>query len=57
LARLPVVEFLQHGTPTQLAAAVAGQAAALAYADAFFVTGVLAILVTPGVLILSRKRS
>lgn len=56
LARLPVVQFLQHGTPAQLAAAVAGQAAALAYADTFFVTGVLALLVTPGALLLARRR-
>ncbi|HEY1867166.1 MAG TPA: DHA2 family efflux MFS transporter permease subunit [Candidatus Cybelea sp.] len=56
LARLPVVQFLQHGTPAQLAAAVAAQAAALAYADAFLVTGVLALLVTPGALLLARRR-
>ncbi|MFY9720858.1 MAG: MFS transporter, partial [Candidatus Cybelea sp.] len=57
LSRLPVVQFLQHGTPSELASAVAAQAAALSYADAFFVTGVLALLVTPGVLILTQKRS
>jgi DHA2 family multidrug resistance protein len=56
LSRLPVVQFLQHGTPAQLAAAVTAQAAALAYADAFFVTGVLALLVAPGALLLARKR-
>jgi hypothetical protein len=56
LARLPVVQFLQHGTPAQLAAEVAQQAAALAYADAFFVTGVLALLVVPGSLLLARRR-
>jgi MFS transporter, DHA2 family, multidrug resistance protein len=57
LSRLPVMQFLQHGTPSQLASAVVAQAAALSYADAFFVTGVLALLVTPGVLILAQKRS
>ena len=57
LARLPIVQFLQHGSPAQLAAAVTGQAAALAYADAFIVTGVLALFVTPGVLLLARKRA
>ena len=57
LGRLPVVQFLQHGTPTQLAAAVAGQAAALSYADAFLVTGVLALFITPGVLLLARKQT
>ncbi len=57
LSRLPIAQFLQHGTPAQLAAAVAGQAAALSYADAFIVTGVLALLVTPGVLLLARKRT
>ena len=56
LARLPVVQFLQHGSPAQLAAAVAGQAAALAYADAFIVTGVLALIITPGALLLARRR-
>jgi DHA2 family multidrug resistance protein len=56
LSRLPVVQFLQHGTPAQLAASVADQAAALAYADAFFVTGVLALLITPGALLLTRRR-
>ncbi len=56
LSRLPVVAFLQHGTPAQLAASVAEQAAALAYADAFFVTGVLALLITPGTMFLARRR-
>jgi DHA2 family multidrug resistance protein len=57
LSRLPVVQFLQHGTPAQLAAEVTAQAAALAYADAFFVTGVLALVIAPGALLLARKRS
>ena len=57
LSRLPVAQFLQHGTPAQLAAAITGQAAALSYADAFLVTGVLALVVTPGVLLLARKHS
>ncbi len=56
LSRLPVVQFLQHGTPVQLAAAVVDQASALAYADAFFVTGVLALIITPGALLLARRR-
>jgi MFS transporter, DHA2 family, multidrug resistance protein len=57
LSRLPVVQFLQHATPQQLAAVVASQAAVLAYDDAFFVTGVLALLVTPSVLLLARNRT
>ncbi|MGA8796799.1 MAG: DHA2 family efflux MFS transporter permease subunit [Candidatus Cybelea sp.] len=57
LSRLPVAQFLQHGTTAQLATAIAGQAAALSYADAFLVTGVLALVVTPGVLLLARKHS
>jgi DHA2 family multidrug resistance protein len=57
LSRLPVADFLQHGSPTQLAALVASQSAALAFADAFFVVGVLALFVTPGVLLLARKRT
>jgi MFS transporter, DHA2 family, multidrug resistance protein len=58
LARLPVAQFMQRGgTPAQLAAAVAAQAAALSYADAFVVTGVLALFVTPGVLLLARRRT
>ncbi len=57
LSRLPVVQFLQHGTPQQLAASVASQAVVLAYDDAFFITGVLALLVTPSVLLLARKRT
>jgi MFS transporter, DHA2 family, multidrug resistance protein len=56
LSRLPIAQFLQHGTPVQLAALVSDQAAALAYADAFFVTGVLALLITPGALLLARRR-
>ena len=56
LSRLPVVQFLQHGTPAQLAAAVVDQASALAYADAFFVTGVLALIITPGAFFLARKK-
>jgi MFS transporter, DHA2 family, multidrug resistance protein len=53
LARQPVVAFLQHGTIGKLAAAVAAQAAALSYADAFVAVGVLALFVTPGVLLLA----
>lgn len=56
LSRLPVVDYLQHGTPAQLAGAVVEQASALAYADAFFVTGVLALIITPGALLLARRR-
>jgi MFS transporter, DHA2 family, multidrug resistance protein len=57
LAKLPVAQFLQHGSATQLAAAVQTQAEALSYADAFLVTGVLALLATPSVLLLARKRT
>lgn len=57
LSRLPVTQFLQHGSPAQLAAQVNDQAAALAYGDTFFVTGVLALLITPGALLLTRRRS
>ncbi len=57
LSRLPVVDYLQHGTPAQLAGAVVAQASALAYADAFFVTGVLALIITPGALLLARRRA
>jgi MFS transporter, DHA2 family, multidrug resistance protein len=57
LEKLPVVQFLQHGTPAQLAAAVNAQAAALSYADTFLVTGVLALLAAPSVLLLARKRT
>ncbi len=55
LSRLPVAQFLQHATPQALAGMVASQAAVLAYDDAFFITGVLALLVTPTVLLLARK--
>jgi MFS transporter, DHA2 family, multidrug resistance protein len=55
LSRLPVAEFLQHAGQSQLAALVAAQASALAYADAFLVTGVLALLITPGVFLLRRR--
>jgi MFS transporter, DHA2 family, multidrug resistance protein len=55
LSRLPVAEFLQHGSRSQLAAAIGAQAAALSYADAFLVTGVLALLITPGVFLLRRR--
>jgi len=55
---LPVAQFLQqHGSLAQLAASVAEQAAALAYADAFVVTGVLALLIAPGALLLARRRT
>jgi MFS transporter, DHA2 family, multidrug resistance protein len=57
LASLPVVQFLQHGSPAQLAEQVIAQAAALSYADAFLVTGVLAFLAIPSVLLLARKRT
>ncbi len=57
LSRLPVAQFLQNGSREQLAAAVAAQAGALAYADAFFITGVLALLIAPGALLLARRRA
>ncbi len=55
LSRLPVADLVQHGGLAQLAATVAAQAAALSYADMFLVTGVAALLVTPGVLLLARR--
>ena len=57
LEKLPVAQFLQHAGPQQLAAAVSAQAAALSYADTFLVTGVLALLAAPSVLLLARKRT
>ena len=57
LSRLPVADFLQHAGRTVLASSVVEQAAALAYADTFLVTGALALLITPGVLLLARKRA
>ena len=59
LSRLPVAQFLQqqHGSLAQLAASVAEQAAALAYADAFVLTGVLALMIAPGALLLARRRT
>jgi MFS transporter, DHA2 family, multidrug resistance protein len=59
LSRLPVAQFLQqqHGSLAQLAANVGEQAAALAYADAFVLTGMLALLVAPGALLLARRRA
>jgi DHA2 family multidrug resistance protein len=56
LSRLPVAEFLQKGSRAALASVVAAQSSALAYADAFFIAGALAILVSPAVLLLARKR-
>jgi len=56
LSSQAVVKFLEHGTPAQLAAIVEAQAGALAYADAFLVTGMVALLAMPGVLLLARKR-
>ena len=55
LSRMPVADFVQHGGLGQLAATVEAQAAALSYADAFVVTGIAALLVTPGVLLLSKR--
>ncbi|MBV8197925.1 MAG: hypothetical protein JO263_07305, partial [Candidatus Eremiobacteraeota bacterium] len=57
LQNLPLMQFLQHGTPQQLAAAVTAQAAALSYADTFILTGVLALVAAPSVLFLARKRT
>jgi hypothetical protein len=56
LSRLPVEQFVQHGSLAQLAATVQAQAAALSYADAFLLTGVAALFVTPGVLLLARRQ-
>ncbi len=57
LARNPVVQFLQQHTVAQLESVVGAQAASLSYADAFLVTGVLALVATPGVFLLARKRT
>lgn len=57
ISRLPVAQFLQHASPAQLSAAISAQAAALSYADAFLITGVLALLATPTALLLARKRT
>ena len=57
LSRLPVEQFLQQGSRAALAATIAAQSAALAYADAFVVAGVFALLVSPAVLLLSRKKA
>jgi MFS transporter, DHA2 family, multidrug resistance protein len=57
LSRLPVAQFLQHGSLAQLAATVAAQSAALAYADAFVLTGVLALVIAPGALLLARRKA
>ena len=58
LSRLPVIEFLQHGSIAQLPQAQSSaQAAALAYADAFLVTGVLALVATPSVFLLARRKT
>jgi MFS transporter, DHA2 family, multidrug resistance protein len=57
LSRIPVADFLQHAGRTVLASSVVEQATALSYADAFLVTGALALLITPGVLLLARKRA
>jgi DHA2 family multidrug resistance protein len=57
ISRLPVAQFLQHGSREQLAALVVAQSAALSYADAFFVTGVLALVIAPGALLLARRHA
>jgi MFS transporter, DHA2 family, multidrug resistance protein len=58
LNRLPVVNFLHDGhSLKELAGIVESQAAALAYADAFLITGALAILVAPLVLLLKRRKT
>ena len=57
LSRLPVAQFLQHGGPAQLAAIVAAQASSLSYADAFLTTGVIALVISPGALLLTRRRT
>ena len=58
MARLPVSQWLQqaHGSTAALAADAGAQASALSYADAFLVTGFLALLITPGALLLARKK-
>lgn len=57
LSRLPVAQFLQHSGSAALAATVAAQSAALAYADAFLVAGIFALIVSPAVLLLARKKT
>jgi hypothetical protein len=57
LSRLPVTQFLQQNGSAALAALVAAQSSALAYADAFVVAGIFALIVSPAVLLLARKKS
>jgi len=57
LSRLPVATYLQHGSPAALAATIGAQSAALAYADALFAAGVFAVIVSPVVLLLARKKT
>ena len=57
LSRLPVAQFLQHGSRAALDATIEAQSSALAYADAFVVAGIFALLVSPAVLLLSRKKT
>lgn len=57
LARLPVAEFVQKNGQAALAAVVAAQSSTLAYADAFFVAAIFAVLASPAVLLLARKRA
>jgi DHA2 family multidrug resistance protein len=57
ISRLPVREFLTHGNLAQLAGLIEAQASVLSYADAFFVTGVLAIIMSPGALLVARRRA
>lgn len=57
LSRLPVAAYLQHGSRAALAATIGAQSAALAYADALFAAGTFALVVSPAVLLLARKKS
>ena len=57
LSRLPVTQFLQHSSTAALAATIAAQSAALAYADAFRIAGLFALIVSPAVLLLVRKKT
>jgi MFS transporter, DHA2 family, multidrug resistance protein len=57
LSRLPVSAFLQHASLSQLAATVEAQAAALSYADAFLLTGIVALIVAPSAVLLSRRQA
>jgi len=57
LDRLPVVQFLEHGTPLQLYQLLSSQALTMAFADTAWWTAAISVVLAPLVFLMRRPRA